>query len=244
MKWTAAFCALVGIVCIVLPLHIVMTGVCFLLLAAAVFIYDVLKKKNAKRTVRIALIALTAAGALVLFASMTYIALQGRDDVLPSDAPEFVVVLGAQIYGDQPSLTLRYRLDRAYEYLLAHPQAKAVVSGGQGADEICTEASVMAEYLQEKGIAPERIIREERASNTRENLIYSSALAEQEGMATDDVLIITSDFHQCRAKYIAKSLDMQPYGLASPTRPWILKVNYELREVFAFVKAWYQANRV
>ncbi len=244
MKWMAVFCALVGIVCVLLPLHITMTGVCLLLFAAVLWILTVLKKKQAPRAWSAALIALTAAAAAVLFGSMAYISLQGDDDALPTDAPEFVVVLGAQIYGDQPSLTLQYRLERAYAYLEEHPQAKAFVSGGQGADEICTEASVMAEYLENRGIAPDRIIREERASNTRENLIYSAELAEQEGMDTETVLIITSDFHQCRAKYIAKSLDMQPYGLASPTKPWILKVNYELREAFAFVKAWYQANRV
>lgn len=242
MKWITALCAFVGIVCIVLPLHITMTGICFLLLAAVLLICDFLKKKHAPRAWRIALLALTAAAAAVLISSMAYISAQGRDDELPPNAPEFVVVLGAQIYGDQPSLTLRYRLDRAYEYLLCNPQAKAFVSGGQGADEICTEASVMAEYLQNRGIDDSRIIREERASNTRENLIYSAELAKQAQIDTDSVLVITSDFHQCRAKYIAKTLGMQPYGLASPTRPWILKVNYELREVFAFVKAWYQAN--
>lgn len=242
VKWMTALCALVGIVCIALPLHITMTGICFLLLAAVMLIYGALKKRQAPRGWRVALIALTVCAATVIFASMAYISAQGRDDAVPTNAPEFVVVLGAQIHGEQPSLTLRYRLERAYEYLLDNPQAKAFVSGGQGADEICTEASVMAKYLEERGIDPSRIIREERASNTRENLIFSAELAEQAQIDTDSVLIITSDFHQCRAKYIARTLDMEPYGLSSPTRPWILKINYELREVFAFVKAWYQAN--
>ena len=47
----------------------------------------------------------------------------------------------------------------------------------------------------------------------------------------------------CRAKYIAKTLGMEPYGLTSRTWPWILKLNYTLREVFAFCKAVYQAHR-
>ena len=54
---------------------------------------------------------------------------------------------------------------------------------------------------------------------------------------------MTSDFHMCRAKYIAKTLGMKPYGLSSGTWPWILKLNYTLREVFAFCKAVYQAHR-
>ena len=45
-----------------------------------------------------------------------------------------------------------------------------------------------------------------------------------------------------RAKYIAGKLGMTPYGLTSDTWPWILKVNYQLREVFAFVKAWWKTR--
>ena len=45
----------------------------------------------------------------------------------------------------------------------------------------------------------------------------------------------------CRAKYIARTLSMEPYGQASDTWPWILKVIYTLREVFAFAKAFWQA---
>ena len=140
--------------------------------------------------------------------------------------------------------------DRKPESLLAEPNKKsnikkviAVVSGGQGPDEAYTEASVMARYLIEHGADASRIIEEDEASNTRENLLFSAKLAEAAGLDTSRVLIVTSDFHMCRAKYIAQTLSMEPYGLASDTWPWILKVNYTLREVFAFCKAVYQAHR-
>ena len=79
--------------------------------------------------------------------------------------------------------------------------------------------------------------------SARENLLFSAKLAEEAGFDTSRVLIVTSDFHMCRAKYIAKTLGMEPYGLTSSTWPWILKLNYTLREVFAFCKAVYQAHR-
>ena len=118
-----------------------------------------------------------------------------------------------------------------------------IVSGGQGPDEADTEASVMARYLIEHGADASRIIEEDKASNTRENLLFSAKLAEAAGLDTSRVLIVTSDFHMCRAKYIARTLSMDPYGQASDTWPWILKVNYTLREVFAFAKAFWQAAR-
>ena len=242
LLWAALVAAALGMICIALPFHVGMTGVCLLLLAAVLAALELLRRKKAPRIWSRILIALTALGMAAVFGSMGLIIAQGRDDEMPQKAPEFVVVLGAQINGDQPSLTLKKRLDRAYEYMTEHPQATVFVSGGQGPDETQTEASVMAAYLERRGIAPERIVREEQASDTRENLIFSAELAQARGVDTGSVLIITSDFHMARAKYIARTLGMTPYGLTSATVPWVLKVNYELREVFAFVKAWWKAR--
>ena len=116
------------------------------------------------------------------------------------------------------------------------------MDGGQGADETQTEASVMDAYLRGKGIAAERIVQETEARTTRENLINARKLAAEAGISTEQVLIITSEFHLSRAKFIARSLGMEPYGIGSTTTPWILKVNYELREAFSYVKALVQAG--
>lgn len=238
----AAVLTLLAAVCVVIPLGFWVTGLCLLALASVLAALYWLDRRNKPVIWRRLLIALTAFVMALVLGAMTLIAVKGRQDDHMDQYPEFAVVLGAQIHGDQPSLTLRRRLDKAAEYLQDHPQATVIVSGGQGADELQTEASVMREYLIQKQIAPERIVEEPLASDTRENLQFSAALAEELGMDTKKVLIITSDFHQLRAKYIARSLGMEPYGLSSKTAPWILKINFELREVFAFVKAWWLAR--
>lgn len=237
----AAIFAALGVVLIALPFHVATTGACFLALAAVLAFLHLLRGKPKWKKLRASLIGLTAAAMLVVFGCMIYIDLDGRDDV-PADAPEFVVVLGAQIWGDKPSRTLRERLDLAYDYLTENPDAVAVVSGGQGSDEQYTEAYVMRKYLLEKGVDEARVAMEDAARNTRENLLYSAALAQQMGVRADAVLIITSEFHLCRAKYIARSIGLDACGLGSTTTPWPLKVCYELREVFAFVKAFVQAG--
>lgn len=234
----AAVFAVLGIALIVIPFHVAMTGICFLGLSAVCVVLRLLRGKKHERTWRVILLTLTGACMLTVFGAMAYIDRSGRSDTFEAgSAPEFVVVLGAQVQGDQPSLTLKKRLDLALSYLNDHPQAKVIVSGAQGADEAYTEASVMADYLIERGVDESRVIQEDRARDTRENLEYSRVLAEQHGMDTASVLIITSDFHLCRAKYLARRLGMEPYGLASQTWPEILRVNYLLREVFAFIKA-------
>lgn len=238
----AAVVAALGLVLILIPFHVATTGVCLLALAAVLAVLYWLKRKPKARKWRIALTWLTVAGVLVMLGCVTYIDLSGRDSDLTAGAPEFVVVLGAQTHGDRPSRTLRERLDLAYDYLQQNPDAVCFVSGGQGSDETHTEAYVMQKYLLERGVAEERVVMEDQAANTRENLMLSRKLAQNMGVDTSDVLIITSEFHLCRAKYIAGTLDMRACGLGSTTTPWILKLCYELREVFAFVKAFAQAG--
>lgn len=45
---------------------------------------------------------------------------------------DFLIVLGARLYGDKPAPLLRYRLDAAVEYHQKFPDVPIIVSGGQG----------------------------------------------------------------------------------------------------------------
>ncbi len=64
-----------------------------------------------------------------------------------------VIVLGAGLRKDRPSLLLRYRLDKAYEYTVAHPDALVITTGGQGRDEWVPEGQAMRNYLIETGLS-------------------------------------------------------------------------------------------
>jgi hypothetical protein len=77
--------------------------------------------------------------AAVITGSFIYYAGLGN----PNMACQYVIVLGCGVNGTEPSLSLRYRIDAACEYLTAHPDAVAVLSGGQGPDEDMTEAACM-----------------------------------------------------------------------------------------------------
>ena len=68
-------------------------------------------------------------------------------NVKPVKNLDYIIVLGAQVKESGPSVILRYRLDRALSYLKENDNTLVIVSGGQGANEKATEASVMKEYL-------------------------------------------------------------------------------------------------
>lgn len=150
---------------------------------------------------------------------------------------EYLVVLGAGVNGTTPSRSLRERLDASYDYLTSHPDAVAIVSGGQGNGEDITEAQCMYDYLSGRGIAPDRIWMEPEATSTLENLRFSlSIIEERTGMRPDNVAIVSSEYHLHRASIFAGWLGVEPELVPAKTGILPLRWNYYLREVFA---VWY-----
>ena len=118
----------------------------------------------------------------------------------PPEGLDYIVVLGAWVNGTQPSGSLRNRIEVAAEYLEANPNTIAVLSGGQGADEDISEAWCMYENLIAKGIDPERLILEDRSTDTVENLRYS-----REFIPVDATVgLVTNNFHIYRALATAR----------------------------------------
>lgn len=147
-----------------------------------------------------------------------------------------VIVLGCKIKGDRPSLMLEARLEEAAEFLLEHPQAHCIVTGGQGPDEKYPEAQVMKNYLVEKGVSPMRIIMESTSTSTLENITNAAALA-QKYHCHDRFMIATDRFHQYRAMTIANDLGMVSYALNVETA-WYLAMPYWFREIAAITRDW------
>ena len=148
---------------------------------------------------------------------------------------DYVIILGAKVkHGGVPSLSLRNRLDVAADYLHKYPHVKAIVSGGQGADEDRTEASVMFDILVEKGIAAERILLEDKSTSTYENLLNSKNLLPEN---VTEITIISNDFHLKRATILAEKIGLQADTVAAST-PKVVEVKSRLRERLALVKAY------
>lgn len=152
----------------------------------------------------------------------------------PKEPCPTVIVLGCQVKGSNPSLLLSFRIDAAAEYLEANPAAAAILTGGRGPGEDVTEASCMYEALVARGIDPARLYLEEKARNTRENLEFSKALMEREGLRGPAV-IISNDFHIYRALKMAGDLGLPAQGLAARSN-WYSRPTYMLREAMALVQ--------
>ncbi|HAA0536517.1 TPA_asm: YdcF family protein, partial [Listeria monocytogenes] len=152
----------------------------------------------------------------------------------PSENADTVLILGAKVNGTPavPSLVLQERLDAAVAYLNEYPKAKVIVSGGQGADESATEASVMEEYLVNEGIARKRIETETKSKRTEENIKYSNAK-----FNLGKTVIVTSDYHMYRALMLAKRQGIDASGLPATSKTFA-KYKGMMREVLSITYAW------
>ena len=184
---------------------------------------------------RIFLVGFCGLTALVLALEVLVISGSGGSDA----SADAVLVLGAGVNGETPSLSLQSRIDAAADYLLAHPGIPAVLSGGQGPGEDITEAEAMYRGLTARGVEAERLFLEDRSASTAENFAFSKAVLEEAGVDLTGarVAVVSNGFHLFRACLLAEAAGLDAVGVAARL-PWWLDINYYLREPFALVKTW------
>ncbi|WP_130861397.1 YdcF family protein [Bacilliculturomica massiliensis] len=180
---------------------------------------------------------------LAVFCVLMGLIISGMVDE-PSPGADYVIVLGAKVNGTRPSLSLRYRIEAAADYLKQNPRTRVVASGGQGANEGISEARAIAEMLVRMGIGEERIIWEDRSTSTTENLTYSWEKIREEGAdpGSARVVVVSSDFHVFRARAIARRCGYGSVeGLSARSVPG-LQPNYCVRECFAILNDGLRGN--
>lgn len=147
---------------------------------------------------------------------------------------DYIIILGAQVKDGEISPILEKRLDRAVVYLEEHEETMVIVAGGTGPKEVVSEARAMYWYLIGEGIAPSRITKEEKSTNTVENITFSAAIIND---YSSSVGIVTSNFHIYRAEQIARNIGFNKvYGLSAESGMG-LTPHYLIREFFAVLKA-------
>lgn len=171
---------------------------------------------------------------------------------------DYIIIHGAGLDGPRPTPLLAGRIDKALElWNKQHQHGKFVVSGGQGADEVVSEAQAMRDYLLEKGVPADAILMEDKSTTTWENLKNSIAVIRADratsggtDAARDDVTasdragacgdfttaVVSSDFHVFRCAEYAHNLGIKADGIGSHTKGWYWPTAF-IREFIAITKA-------
>jgi len=154
----------------------------------------------------------------------------------------YLIVLGTRVDGAEPSPMLQDRIDAAAAYLLAHPDVTAVLTGYQADGTEVSEAQCMYNALTARGIAPERLRIEDKATSTKENFRYSLKLLDAElGSAPETVGVLSSEFHLLRAGMLAKHYGVKAITIPAKTTDTGAFITYFVREIFVF---WYEIAKL
>ncbi len=150
---------------------------------------------------------------------------------------QYMILLGAKVYGAEPSPILADRIQAAYTYLTDHPDVICIVSGGKATDGRISEAQCMYNRLTAMGIDPQRIWLEDKALNTKQNIRYAMALIEEKtGSRPEMVGILSSDTHLLRANLLARRQDVQAVTVPAVSTQRSSYWKHFIREIFV---VWY-----
>ncbi|MBR5381950.1 MAG: YdcF family protein [Oscillospiraceae bacterium] len=200
---------------------------------AAVWLLD---RLSGETMVTELIVSLAAAAYLyfecMLIGAMIADAIAARHE--PHKDKAVIIVLGCGIRKDgTPTPILRGRLDRTLAFAARQAEEKGpepvfVVSGGQGPNEVVSEAASMRAYLLSQGVPDERIITEDRSTDTAENMRFSKELIEA-ARIKGHVAYATTNYHVFRAGLKARRVKMRAVGMGAPTR-WYFWPNAAVRE--------------
>lgn len=178
----------------------------------------------------------------ILLQSTIIINMYKTQDVNSTNSMSTMIVLGAKVNKDGVSKTLKQRLDKAMEYYNQNKDINIIVSGGQGKDEVMTEASAMKNYLVENGVDEDNIILENKATTTLENIMFSKEIMEDLNLE-NKALIVTSEYHLFRGRFIASILGIDNEGLCS-TSSLSSRIYYMIREYPTSIIDFYRSIKI
>jgi uncharacterized SAM-binding protein YcdF (DUF218 family) len=186
-----------------------------------------------KRLLWAALILLIVAG--LIWCAVAFSRINSAETTAPMVKADAGVILGMSMWGDEPSPGLKERLDYALELYRSGAFTHFVVSGGlDHPDYKYTEAEGMKRYLAAHGVPEDVIYLENQSTSTYENLLFSKAVMQQEGLSS--AVIITHDFHGRRALEIARELKFTNPELGVTESEVMSMFKYKTREILAYTK--------
>lgn len=149
---------------------------------------------------------------------------------------DYIIIHGSGLIdGDVVPPLLASRIEKGIKLfeLAEKTTVKLIASGGKGTDEKISEAQAIYNYLIEKGIPKDKIIREEQSTTTYENLKFSNLLAKKE-MKRPIFVFVSNNYHIFRISMYTLRLKMRGYGVGSHTAKYYLPSAF-IREFIAIV---------
>lgn len=145
-----------------------------------------------------------------------------------------VVLKKAALWIDRALSFYREQLDKTGKAVCFIP------SGGQGSDEVMSEAQSMKNYLLAQGIDESLIYPEDASTNTLENMRNAKAIAESQ-KENARILFSTTNYHVFRSGILAEKAGMHADGISAKTK-WYFWPNAQMREFIGLMASEWKTN--
>lgn len=194
-----------------------------------------------KKWVKIVFISLMSTGFVISIICLCFIF---TPKIVPSSQScDYVILLGGGIDkdGNLPK-PVQWRVDKAYECLTYNKDAVCVVTGGTLKWLPYPEAPEIKRQLVERGISSQRILVEDQALDTIQNLQFSCDLLQKtfgkskEEILNSNIVIVTSRFHLRRAERLAKRMGFENVNGIAAKCPSVNVLHNYVREICAYLK--------
>lgn len=190
-------------------------------------------RRAAKKVVTYLLVAGVSACA-VLLAVNGYIIWKVKDRIIsPREAVELenvdcIMVLGCGVRQDgSPSGMLKDRLEEGIGLYKGGASDRLLMSGDHGRKDY-DEVNLMKQYAVEAGIPSENIFMDHAGFST-----YESMYRARDIFQVKKIVIVTQNYHMYRALFVARSMGMEAYGVASDPRSYGGQLLRDVRELLA-----------
>ena len=146
------------------------------------------------------------------------------------------IVLGAAVWGDEPSPVFRERINHGIWLYKNDYVEKIIFTGGNGGREEPAESRVAKDYAENNLVPDHDILIEAKSKITQENLLYAKEIAIDKGISS--FLIVSDPLHMKRAMLMAEDYEMKAFPSPTPTtryRSWKSKTTFLAREVYYYI---------
>lgn len=134
-------------------------------------------------------------------------------DGLPQDDSLCIFVMGYQLnYGGAMDDELIQRLQVALASAEKYPNAFILCTGGGTApsNPYVTEAGQMAKWLEQQGVAPERIIVENQSISTEQNAMFGYRILAKDYPQVTSIALVSSHYHLRRCHMLFRAALVLP----------------------------------
>jgi len=160
-----------------------------------------------------------------------------KDKILTSqqaaelEGVDCILVLGCYVHENgNPSDMLHDRLKMGVELYDLGAAPKLLMTGDHGRVGY-DEVDAMKTFAVEAGIQSENVFMDHAGFST-----YESMYRARDIFQAKKIIIVTQEYHLYRAIYIAESLGLEAYGVASDYRTYYGQTSRDVRELLARVK--------